>query len=500
MYNLSIVGGIKMELDSSQKRFIKSKITNYSILKGHKDSGKTTAAIYRVIYLKNNYCIYEQDKILVTAHSEASLKKFNSMYNVFDEESKSYYMTLFSNMEHKLYFQPVNNIINKYFFKYCQGSRFNPKVLENEKEKAVIISECLNEVRKLYPNLKVLDNKYMSFLIDEIKWIKSCNYMNLDAYQAASRTGRKFKKGIGPQRLLKNSKQREAIFKVLLLYNETLRKNNLIDSEDKAILALEQIKKYPDERYTHIVACDSEKLTKVQLNIIDALKNTCTYSNVIFILNEENTDSCAWFIKGRKTNELEFESKPKYYCFRKNYEIIEEPQKNSDDSIENFKYYDLRHGKSFEFIRDMNDISDIVLSEKDGGSEYTSEEMNELPVFNNIAAGEPILMNPEVEGTFYIPKLWLKGMKNCFILKVKGDSMINADIDDGDYVIIRKQSFAENNDIVAADLDGSATLKRLNYTKDSAFLMPENEKYKPIPINDEGVRIIGTAVGVLKKN
>ncbi|MDP4179347.1 MAG: S24 family peptidase, partial [Bacillota bacterium] len=90
--------------------------------------------------------------------------------------------------------------------------------------------------------------------------------------------------------------------------------------------------------------------------------------------------------------------------------------------------------------------------------------------------------------------------KDCFILKVKGDSMINADIDDGDYVLIKKQPFAENNDIIAADLDGSATLKRLKYTKDSAFLMPENEKYSPIPINDDGVRIIGTAVGIIKKS
>lgn len=489
-----------MELDSSQKRFIKSKITNYSILKGHRYSGKTTAAVYRIIYLKNNYCIYEQDKILITAHSEAALDKFNNLYKALDEESKSYYMTLFSNMEHKLCQHTLNSIINKYFLEYNKFNGLDLKVLENETEKSVIINECLNEVRKLYPHMKVLGNKYTGFLLDEIKWIKSCNYMNPKDYQMADRTGRKLAKGIGPQRLLKNSKQRDAILKVMLLYNETLKNNNLIDSEDKAILALEQIKKSSYEKYTHILVCDSEKLTKVYMDIIDALNNICVYSNVIFLLDEENTDSSAWFIKGRKSNNLKFKSKPKYYYFKKKYEALDELNKKSDGSIESFNYYDLRHRKSFQFERDTNDISNIILSEKDGGSEYTSEEMNELPVFNNIAAGEPILMNPDIEDTFYIPKLWLKGMKDCFILKVKGDSMINADIADGDYVIIRKQSFAENNDIVAADLDGSATLKRLKYTKDSAFLMPENERYSPIPINDEGVRIMGTAVGVLKKS
>lgn len=489
-----------MALYSSQNRFIKSKIAHYSILKGHNGSGKTTAAAYRIIYLKNNYCIYDQDKILVAAHNEETLNKFNNLYNSLDEKSKLYYMTLFSNMEHKLYLYTVDDITDEYFSEYNEGNGLNLKVLCSDKDKNAIVNECLHNVRKIYPHIKVLDNKYISFLIDEIKWIKSCNYIESEVYQIADRIGRRCKKGAGPQRLLKNSKQREVIFKVMLLYDEALRKNNLIDSEDKAILALKQAKKCPHEKYTHIVICDSEKLTKVQLDLIDTLKNTCVYSNVIFILNDENTNSNTWFMKGRKTADLKLKCKPKYFHFRESCQTLYEPHKRYDDSIENFKYNDLRHRTSFDFVRDVNNISDIVLSEKDGGSEFTKEEMNELPVFNDIAAGEPILMNPEVEGTFYIPRLWLKGMKDCFILKVKGDSMINADINDGDYVIIRKQSYAENNDIVAANLDGSATLKRLKVTKKSACLMPENEKYKPIPIGDEGVMIMGTAVGVLKKN
>lgn len=489
-----------MEFDASQKRLIKSKITPYSILKGHKSSGKTTAAVYRIIYLKDNYCIYEQDKILIAAHREEELKKFNDLYEVFNEEAKPYSMTLFSNMEHKLYLFTVENIINKYFLEYKEENSLSLEVIGSEEKKAEIIDECINKIRKSHPQMKILNSNYTNFFMDEIKWMKSCNYIELQAYQTADRIGRKYKKGMGPQRLLKNSGEREAIYNVMLLYNEALRKHNLIDSEDKALLALKQARKLSSGRYTHIVVCDSEKLTKVQLELIDTLKNTRVYSNVIFIMDDENIDSNAWFIKGRKTNHLELQCKPKNHYFRQNYTVLEESHKKLQDSMEAFEYYDIRHRKSFEFMRDMNYISDIMLSEKDGGSEYTQDELNELPVFNDIAAGEPILMDPEVEGSFYIPKLWLKGMKDCFILKVKGDSMINADINDGDYVIIRKQSFAQNNDIVAANLDGSATLKRLKLTKDSAMLMPENERYKPIPINDEGIRIIGTAVGVLKRN
>lgn len=489
-----------MELDASQKRLIKSKITPYSILKGRKCSGKTTAAVYRIIYLKDNYCIYEQDKILIAAHREEELKKFNNLYKVFDEETKPYSMTLFSNMEHKLYLFTLDNIINKYFLEYKKENKLKLEVIEDEEKRTRIIGECIHKIMGLYPDMKILSSKYLSFFKDEIRWIKSCNYMELESYQNADRVGRKCRKGMGPQRLLKNSREREAIFKVMLLYSEALRKNNLIDIEDKSLLSLRQARKGTDEKYTHIVVCDSEKLTKVHMELIDELKNTYTYSSVILMLDDEKTDDNAWLVKGRRTSSLDLKFKPKNYCFRKNYTGLKEIHKRTENSMEAFKYYDIRHRKSFEFMRDMNNITDIMLSEDYGGSEYTEEELNEVPIYNDIAAGEPILMNPEVEGRFYIPKLWLKGMKDCFILKVKGDSMINADINDGDFVIVRKQSFAQNNDIVAANLDGSATLKRLKLTKDSAMLMPENEKYKPIPISDEGVMIIGTAVGVLKKN
>lgn len=490
-----------MELDAVQRRLIRSKITPYSILKGAEGSGKTTAAVYRIIYLENNYCIYEQDKILVLAHSQEALNKVKYLYKAFDEEARLDYMTLFSNEDNKLYLFTLDNIINKYFLEFKKQNSLSLEVINDEDKKAGIVNECIHMNKKLYPGMKILDSKYVDFFVDEIKWIKSCNYVELQAYQNADRVGRKCEKGSGPQRLLKNSKAREAVFNVMLSYNEALGKNNLIDNEDKALFALRQAQKSTDGKYTHIVACEGEKLTKVQLDFINEIKNIRTYSNIIFILeNEKNTSSNAWFIKGRRAGKLQLDCKSKNYYFKQNYKASEESNERPEDTMEAFRYCDLRHKKSFEFIRDVNNISDIMLSGKDGGSEYTREELKELPVFNDIAAGEPILMNPEVEGSFYIPRLWLKGMRECFILKVKGDSMINADINDGDYVIIRQQSFAQNNDIVAADLDGSATLKRLKIGKTAATLMPENEKYKPIPINDEGVRIIGTAVGVLKKN
>ncbi len=75
---------------------------------------------------------------------------------------------------------------------------------------------------------------------------------------------------------------------------------------------------------------------------------------------------------------------------------------------------------------------------------------------------------------------------------------MGANIEDGDYVIIKRQQMAENRDIVAVNLDGSATLKRLLIKKSRAKLMPENKKFKPIEVPEEGASIIGVAVGIIK--
>ena len=168
------------------------------------------------------------------------------------------------------------------------------------------------------------------------------------------------------------------------------------------------------------------------------------------------------------------------------------------DSFENFEYCDIRHNRAYEFMRDYSRISDILVNDEKGDYEYINEELLVIPVYSDIAAGEPILINSEIEGSFYIPKYWLKGVKNSFILKVKGDSMIGANINHGDYVVIRQEHAANNKDIVAVDIGGNATLKRLSIEKDRILLLPENEKYQPIVIDSEDTYIIGTAVGIIK--
>lgn len=119
-----------------------------------------------------------------------------------------------------------------------------------------------------------------------------------------------------------------------------------------------------------------------------------------------------------------------------------------------------------------------------------------VPVLGRIAAGGPILAEQAIEDVFPLPRE-LVGTGNLFLLKVVGDSMIDAAIADGDWVVVRQQPTADNGDIVAAMLDGEATVKTFTQRDGHVWLMPHNPAYAPIP-GDEAT-VLGRVVTVLRK-
>jgi repressor LexA len=119
-----------------------------------------------------------------------------------------------------------------------------------------------------------------------------------------------------------------------------------------------------------------------------------------------------------------------------------------------------------------------------------------VPVLGRIAAGGPILAEEAVEDVFPLPRE-LVGEGSLFLLKVVGESMINAAICDGDWVVVRQQNVADNGDIVAAMIDGEATVKTFKRTRGQVWLMPHNPAFDPIPGNDAAV--LGKVVTVIRK-
>ena len=123
-------------------------------------------------------------------------------------------------------------------------------------------------------------------------------------------------------------------------------------------------------------------------------------------------------------------------------------------------------------------------------------EVVNVPILGSVAAGQPLLAVENVENYFPIPAEYMPNAET-FMLNVKGDSMIEAGILDGDQVIVEKRSTARNGDIVVALVDDSATVKTF-YKEDGFYrLQPENPDMEPIIINGE-VQVLGKVIGVLR--
>jgi len=124
--------------------------------------------------------------------------------------------------------------------------------------------------------------------------------------------------------------------------------------------------------------------------------------------------------------------------------------------------------------------------------------VRDVPLLGRIAAGSPLLAEEDIEDILPLPTQ-LVGNDPVFMLRVQGDSMIEAGIFDGDLVVVRRQADADDGDIVAALIDGEeATIKRLRRSPGKVILLPENPAYEPMVFTD-GVQLLGRVVAVLRR-
>lgn len=133
-------------------------------------------------------------------------------------------------------------------------------------------------------------------------------------------------------------------------------------------------------------------------------------------------------------------------------------------------------------------------------SEANDTDMLEIPLVGQVAAGLPILAEENIEEYVKLPTSMVKQntkSEGTYMLKVKGDSMINVGIYSGDYIIVSKCQTAENGQIIVALIDNEATVKTFYKEKDHIRLQPENDTMEPIIVND--VQIIGKVVGLIRR-
>ncbi|WP_337864712.1 transcriptional repressor LexA [Ignavibacterium sp.] len=130
---------------------------------------------------------------------------------------------------------------------------------------------------------------------------------------------------------------------------------------------------------------------------------------------------------------------------------------------------------------------------------FINTKVISIPVVGRVAAGSPILSEENLQGTIAIDSHFFRNNKDCFALKVTGDSMINAGIFDGDLVIVNPNEKVSQTDIVVARVDDEITVKNYEKKNNKVFLIPQNENYEPITVTERNnFSLIGKVIGVLR--
>ncbi|MFQ8923637.1 MAG: transcriptional repressor LexA [Clostridium paraputrificum] len=469
-----------MKLLNIQNKFIEGKPCKNNIVKGRSNTGKTEAFLHRILNLVNNFAFEKEDKILFVQKEKGLLDKIESRFNKVKFNNNYKYISLLSSDV-----EPEFITLNELILKYSDGS-----VLAKQNERLEILKDgikigCFKRCNKLNS-----DNLYL--ILNEIKYMKNNNIKKAEEFMTLMG---------GPLKLRKNSPSRAEMFILYSYYNRILKEKGLVDEEDRIRLAIENIRK-EDSGYVHLFVDNVEGLSKLELEFLLALYKDKSYGTITLGIDVDKGENIYSELvkKGRVYAKKVFGNNKKIYNFK--VDVVEKNNRqavNEEFNIkEKYKFFDLKHRRNFHFSIENTGFEEKILGELD--EKYSDDELEQIPVFNNIAAGEPILISPEQQDTFNLPKYWVKGGNKKFILKVKGKSMIKANINDGDLVVIEQTQAPMNGDIVAVNIEGSATLKTLSLTKTTITLLPENDEYEPIVVTpDEEFYILGKAIGVIRK-
>ncbi len=495
-----------IKLSKMQEKIVQQKNMGTFTITGEVHSGKTSVAILRMLYLLEHGCKTGEKVLYLCFNKKAKedvVQQFYEQYSLqnislFDEESKG-----------EVLIKDIDALLEEAANK--AHVHLNLELCDEMPE--TIIKALLPQVRKAYPKVKWLKEDFISFIQHELSWINTCGYITFEDYAVSARKGATIK-------LPKKGSGRKAIWLLKEMARDALKKQGFMTKDQVQVDTLWYLKEDAlRERYKHIIIDDAHQLTKVQLECIKALK--CEdIGEVLFLMDKkEEPMPFAWLGKGNtfKTIGFNMTGRVKHLVGRKKAtthkkrvaleqtpleifmsELVNKQQEAQQvPKVSKLPWY----VETYCYINKVTGVETIFQRDSSAGETYIDEmkqdEIEELPVYSDIAAGMPIELVDEVNGKFELPSAFLHHKKNTYILHVQGDSMIGANISDGDYVVIQAGN-VNNHEIAAVYYNGTTTLKRIVQEKERILLVSENPKYKPIVIEEGDFRVMGKLIGVIK--
>lgn len=326
-----------MDLNAEQKRIATQKPSGHQLLKGVAGSGKTSVGLYRAFFLLNNYCYGKGDAILLATYNRTLINYMGYLYKKMEALQHGEFKSLFETPDRKVDIRTVDSLMVPYFKRHLAKARQTYRLGVPQPVGYEIISEGISKLKKKFPGIRILDQKNTGLLLEEVNWIKDCLYLDEEEYQGADRKGMvKTQAEEGFQRLQKHSDTRKAIYELMGFYDTAVRQRGFISFSDMRIMALEQAKLAPEDRYTHVIIDESQDLTRSQLVFLKAICEEKDYSSIVFIADTaQNIYPQSWLGSGNSFASIGFSMQGRSYSLSKNFRTTTQISQAAYSLIEN---------------------------------------------------------------------------------------------------------------------------------------------------------------------
>jgi len=322
-----------MNLNLEQTKLIEAEPNGISLIKGIAGSGKTTIALHRALFLHRHYCSDPADRVLLATFNRTLINYLQCIYEEIEKEYGEYYANIFSDAEDKVDILTIDQIIYHYYNENIAESNLKP--LYNHKTAMQILMESLRSLPAQYRDISIIRDA--NFVMDEITWIKSCNYLHAEEYQKVDRLGRtKTVTDETPQRLPKDSKVREGIFELMIDFDSRMRESGYLHPREMAVKALEHARENNPVAYKHIIIDEGQDLSRVQIEFLKTIYDDGQGASFTFITDvAQSIYSSAWLVKGRSFTSVGLDVQGRSNSLAKNYRTSTQVAQAAYSLIEN---------------------------------------------------------------------------------------------------------------------------------------------------------------------
>ncbi len=322
-----------MNLNLEQTKLIEAKPNGISLIKGIAGSGKTTIALHRALFLHRHYCSNPADRVLLATFNRTLINYLQCIYEEIEKEYGEYYANIFSDTEEKVDILTIDQIIYQYYNENVAEPDLKP--LYNHKIAMQILMESFRSLPAAYRDISILRDA--NFIMDEITWIKSCNYLHVEEYQKVDRLGRtKIVSDETPQRLPKDSKVRQGIFEIMVDFDYRMKESGYLHPREMAVKALEHARQNKPMTYKHIIIDEGQDLSRVQIDFLKTIHDDSQGSSFTFITDvAQSIYSSAWLVKGRSFMSVGLDVQGRSNSLAKNYRTSTQVAQAAYSLIEN---------------------------------------------------------------------------------------------------------------------------------------------------------------------